>query len=497
MRKKQLLLMPLLVMALSVEARAGWMDDWMAQNTHSDPSYFEGQKRGYASAGGISGRWESGNDHPVSFTSPRIKSGCGGVDIMWGSMSFLNPDMLVKKFQRMIANAPAIAFDMALKALSDQLSTSLGKFDSLLNQLNAIQLDDCKASRAVMTTAVDMASKAWQGQDAMGAITDSAMADGAVDLYDSAKGVGTAVGGDVEKMGTKITGMTGKGLLDGCPQTPAYDDYRAMLSSGQTMLQYFGEKRGVDASYTDLIRGMFGDIGITSAFADGAFVYFMPPCTPQQSDDPETLVNGRVLTQNSNGVCSNATPSPTSTNLEQLATAGLTRIQNAMQQKSALSPDDLALIDSTKELPVYLFMKLAVQTGNTGWAVGKMSRLIARAKAYRMLKDLAALSGEIMVNVAVNMENLSGVDGGGKDETGASTTCSLTTAVSLKEQVLHMHRLVQEASLKAAQLYIAGNSEAAVMSDFMQEMQSAQNDVSKAIYKNFGAAVQRRYAAQP
>ena len=95
------------ILSVGTSAEAGFADDWLANSTTSSPSYFEGQKRGYLSAGGFNARWKTSSDYLVSVTPPRIKAGCGGIDAFWGGVSFLNPDYLVQKLEQIVQNAPA------------------------------------------------------------------------------------------------------------------------------------------------------------------------------------------------------------------------------------------------------------------------------------------------------------------------------------------------------------------------------------------------------
>ena len=120
----------LLIAALVIPgtARAGWVDDWLAQNTSNPPDYFAGQKRGYYSGGSFSARWPNNATYPVTVEPPRIRSGCGGIDIFLGGFSFLNFEYLVQKLQRILMSGGAVAFDLALKTLFEPCSTSIKSF---------------------------------------------------------------------------------------------------------------------------------------------------------------------------------------------------------------------------------------------------------------------------------------------------------------------------------------------------------------------------------
>ena len=51
---------------------AGWVDDWFAQATYSGASSFEGQKRGYYTAGNFSARFPHSNDYLATASLPNF-----------------------------------------------------------------------------------------------------------------------------------------------------------------------------------------------------------------------------------------------------------------------------------------------------------------------------------------------------------------------------------------------------------------------------------------
>ncbi len=76
------------MLLLPVTAPAAWVDDWLQQKTTTSPDYFAGQQRGYYSGGSFSARWPHKKDYPVTVEMPRVKSGCGGIDVFMGGFSF-------------------------------------------------------------------------------------------------------------------------------------------------------------------------------------------------------------------------------------------------------------------------------------------------------------------------------------------------------------------------------------------------------------------------
>ena len=144
-------------------AEANWVDDWVSATSGGGPMYFEGQKRGYYSGGGFSARWGSTVDPLLTITAPKMKGGCGGIDMFLGGFSFMDFNYLVDKLQKILASVPAVAFDLALNVLCEPCSKAIKSFEAISDSLNGLQIDDCKAARGVtakiMSSFVDDPSK--------------------------------------------------------------------------------------------------------------------------------------------------------------------------------------------------------------------------------------------------------------------------------------------------------------------------------------------------
>ena len=141
--------MPILLIALLLPsvASSAWVDDWLQQQTTTSPSYFPGQQRGYYSGGSFNARWPSTTDYPITIEPPRIKSGCGGIDVFMGGASFMNTDYLVDKLQGILTGAAAVAFDLALKTLCEQCSNTIKNFEAIADKLHSMQLEECAAAK--------------------------------------------------------------------------------------------------------------------------------------------------------------------------------------------------------------------------------------------------------------------------------------------------------------------------------------------------------------
>lgn len=357
-------------------ALAGPVDDWLTQKSETAPGYFEGQKRGYYTAGSFSARWPQGNDYLMSITPPKVKSGCGGIDAFMGGFSFLNVDYLVQKLQRMIQAAPAVAFDIALKVLTQEMPETLGKFENIINKLNNIQLDECKGGKALLATI----AKTGFG--------------------DTKKGDFAAMQGDfLQSMGIKDnwtdTTKEAKANNDN-PTSNAMADPSSGVTSGctQEVKDIFGETGSVmeklgakfgSSAYVDLIRGMVGDVYVQKT-GDGLFtVAYKSSCEQNKKMSVDNFVDGKAYAMNSSWNCYQITDA--NKNLSKWATDKMISIATKLKSKNtAPDADDLAFMN-TNPLPVGLVLKYAVGTNQEGAVLGTLADVTARAYAFAIVSD--------------------------------------------------------------------------------------------------------------
>lgn len=99
--------------------------------------------------GGLQMRARNYNFQPVSLTGPSVKAGCGGIDLTFGSFSFLDVDKIVQLLQAMMAQAPGVMFDLALKTLCPACADTIKALNQLANQINQMNMNSCSANKAL------------------------------------------------------------------------------------------------------------------------------------------------------------------------------------------------------------------------------------------------------------------------------------------------------------------------------------------------------------
>src|SRR6202008_664397 len=121
----------------SPAAAQSWAESWFDNVTYSSPGSFEDQTRGYLTAGGMSGRVDVHNDYLLSLSLPKVKAGCGGIDMFLGGMSFPDPEYLVQKLESILQAAPAVAFQYLLETLDEKMGNIISKMEAATNFLNS------------------------------------------------------------------------------------------------------------------------------------------------------------------------------------------------------------------------------------------------------------------------------------------------------------------------------------------------------------------------
>lgn len=92
---------------------------------------------------------------PFTVIPPKINSGCGGIDMVFGSLGFLNKEHFIKFAEGIMASAPGVAFDLALKTLCPSCAETIKALESMANQINNMSLNSCSAATNLGNKALD------------------------------------------------------------------------------------------------------------------------------------------------------------------------------------------------------------------------------------------------------------------------------------------------------------------------------------------------------
>jgi len=244
-----------------------WVDEWFDAATYNGSESFEAQNRHFISGGSFSVRSRVKTDYPITISTPKISSGCGGIDGFMGGFSFLDADYLVDKAQRMMQSAPYIAVDMALKTMSKEFSDTIKAGEDIISQLNGIQLNECTSMKPVITAAMNQDAEATK--QALGEIVNAKqIRDASSRLWQEAKET------TIDAENKSPVDMTTE--IEGCPA-----DVREIFSGG-SVIEKVAAKTNM-ADHADLIRGYFGDVVIKKS-SNLIIPESIHPC-PENTDD--------------------------------------------------------------------------------------------------------------------------------------------------------------------------------------------------------------------
>jgi len=125
-----------------------------AFSTVTMPGVYQGQAGGMVTGGGFTYRVPARSYNLVSIQLPRIRMGCGGIDLFAGGFSFVNADQLVAILQNIGAVAKAFAYQLALKIISSQISSTLQDVWKTAQKYLNQTISSCEAARRLVGDAI-------------------------------------------------------------------------------------------------------------------------------------------------------------------------------------------------------------------------------------------------------------------------------------------------------------------------------------------------------
>jgi len=501
LRRRKLSVAIVSLLALSASTgNASWVDDWMseAQTNTTSPGYYAGQQRGYVTGGSLSLRLpRSGTTYPFSLQAPSMKTGCGGIDLNLGAFSYLNLDVLVDKMQKILAAAPAAAFDMALNTLCTPCAQTMKALDSLANQINSLQVNDCQASKALVGFVADKLTPGdWAKEHGLTAATEQIKSDTDTWWTGVKKKAEAVYNVDWQSWWQDMANTKGSQtpLADGCSA-----DVKSFLnnaasklpftdSSGTTqqmtsVLKAVGEiKLGMSSELVEINRGLVGDVAIgNEASAYKAMV--VAPC-PQNKD----LINGITdaeLYKNtglSPETCVKVTGS--NTNLRDFVTSRLNSIITKMKNKEAIadgSPEWNFINNSP--IGIAYVLKLAIGTSQEGPMIANVADITAKAYSYSMLTDLLFRTQQIlyMAQARVNDTGLS-----------KGSSCAITAEQSTKEALSGLVQRLQTAFQASYQDYARSVQDYLQVVNLADHFKQVNDQLTRELSNRFSASIAAR-----
>lgn len=451
------------------QSTAGWLDDWYDQQTSSAPGYFEGQKRGYFTAGSFSARVPSTTDYLVSINKPRIKGGCGGIDAFLGGFGFTNFDYLVDKFQRLIQAAPIVAFQIALNTLSSTLNTNLNNVEQIINDLNNIQLNECALSKPF--AAIDL-NKNQAGAAFEQAATTALQSTGLTSLFHD---IGLYSNTD-DRSETSSGVVTKEETIEGCPS-----ELKVMVGY-KSFLDYVAAQDSTIADVIPYIRAMAGDIVIAGAQTDASAFQFYPVdgCSEMKT---ELFKDNKLYRKDS----PNAQCTLDQTNMKEKVYNVLQKGLQAIRNKQLLQGQDGVSYENLVKLSplsLHLYLRYAMMSGDDS-VVPAISDPVAKGVFYQALLTVQSRA----LKAAAFADVLGTPRGTGSSK---SQPCSILDSATLKSAATEYLSRLHGAISKAREVYAASLGEIQSVANMSQLYSQFESTAYSEVTTKFGTSVGKR-----
>ncbi|MGK7345022.1 MAG: conjugal transfer protein TraH [Candidatus Nitrospinota bacterium M3_3B_026] len=380
----------LLAAILSPPARAGeWIDDWLDQKTSTDMGYYEGQRRGYWTAGSFSARWRDNTDYPATLEPPRVSAGCGGIDVMTGSFSMLSDsDYLMDKGRSIIESGVAYyAYDIALDTLCPQCAKAMKSLESISDMLNQLQFNDCQAARVLVAK---MAGKEDDPKYRASVDSYEAMKEDVSDSWYGVRESWTESGGEpVTRDSDRASDCAGV-LSD--LFGPATDT---------SVLEVIRQESGYPREWMDLARGLVGDVILKrdprpEGGHDVVPAYIEPCSWNMGGGSAAVLLAGDAQARPADG--GECRPvSAAAGGLNEWAYDRIDEIIGALESGSEPGLEQKQFLNSFP-MPVYPVIKAALSSGQVSDSEVNSLKLLlagaaARVHALKMMDDLYRFAG--------------------------------------------------------------------------------------------------------
>ena len=127
----------------------GMFDRLGLSGTATSAGVYEGQSRGFVTGGSVSVRLPNETIQPLSVSLPHLRSGCGGVDLFLGAISYISADDLIRKMKAIGTSFASYAFMMALKTLCSPCENIMEKLEAASRAANSLSVDTCRAGESL------------------------------------------------------------------------------------------------------------------------------------------------------------------------------------------------------------------------------------------------------------------------------------------------------------------------------------------------------------
>nr|WP_234419546.1 conjugal transfer protein TraH [Lelliottia sp. WB101] len=139
-----------------------FFNDMTYSSNATSAKSWQGQAARYMTGGSFYSRTGVKNIQMVSISLPSISSGCGGIDVYLGALSFINADQFIAFMKQIMANSPGYMFEIALKTTVPELAAAKDYVQKLASDMNQFNMSSCQAAQGIVGGLASMWSESQQ-----------------------------------------------------------------------------------------------------------------------------------------------------------------------------------------------------------------------------------------------------------------------------------------------------------------------------------------------
>ena len=123
-------------------------------STSTGAGHYEGQTQNVYTLGSFSYRQEQRSYQLGAIQLPKMKSGCGGIDIFKGGFSFISGEQLKAMMRNILQNATTYAFKLAIDTVSPLIGKVMGELTNIVQEVNNFNINSCETAMAAVDSLV-------------------------------------------------------------------------------------------------------------------------------------------------------------------------------------------------------------------------------------------------------------------------------------------------------------------------------------------------------
>lgn len=398
-----------------------YMSNIMSQISSLSPQAYQSQQRGYFVGGTMHIPPLGETIQPFSVTLPALQNNsCGSINAMMGGFSYLNFQYLVQKLQGIIQAAPALAFEIAIKVLSEKLGGVMNGLEQITDAINGLNFNSCTAMNGIVNAASTAITNAIQGS-AEGAANQQAS--GSSDWF--GQGITNFIPNVEKGWNTMMSalGITNSGGT--MASNPNLATSGTVPTNG--VLNFASSQMGIGlpSNFIDVMRYYVGDVMAAQGSVTGANGTSVPtatgqyyaPCDSNANDMIKSLANGNsyaiTYDQLLGGECGGISETTAPTSLVQVIQNDMEEIYQALSTNTPLTDPNAVSLINMSSIPVYSFMQQAaiLQNGVADQLIDELSRPIAYNIVANVISKLIGVTDQLVAQVAAGAKtNTSGIN---------------------------------------------------------------------------------------